>query len=188
MSKSWQGYFGSDYVHDVEIGLYELWGYANAQKRYEKLIADYDDVIELIYDSNISPGVMCIDYELGRIYAAGSSAETQALRIIDEKEVYHAKIEKEKRKSDMFFAAIKKLDELEQILIRIIYLGERDCTDLSSSTFYTVLTTAEEKLVEHLQKVRSEQFKEISRKKREALRLLTTSKTNTVMSQPGGSK
>jgi hypothetical protein len=170
MKEGLQDYFGSDYVYDVEIGLYELVGYAKAKSRYKQLIRDYDKTIEFIYTRNIAPGTVGIDYMLGNMHITGLSAEAQALKIIDEKEVHQAKIIKERRKMDMFKRAMMKLDELEQAVIRTAYQGKGDRTDLSHETFYEILRVAEEKLINYLQQDRQSQFDEILRKKRADLK------------------
>jgi hypothetical protein len=157
LRRGWQGYFGSDYQFDVEIGLYELGTYIRAHKVYEKLKAEQNDVFEALYDS-ASPSITGIDYDVGRMFIGGTHTEVIALKIIDAKEAYLLKMGKEKRKANMFKRAMSTLSDEEQKTILIRYQGERDESKGSANIFFQTLYVAEDKLIQHLSSERKKQM------------------------------
>lgn len=162
-------YISLDQLYEVQIGLYELWGYARANQKYEKLIEEREEIFELLYDRAV-PSLTDFNPAEGRVFVARANADWVALKIIDYKEAYDFKIRKEKRKYEMFDAAMEVLDDQEQETIRIIYQGIKDSSSLSSEEFEAVLTGAEEKLIQFLEAIRQKECDRIIRADREALR------------------
>lgn len=165
-------YINLDQLYEVEIGLYSLWRYAGAQNRYERLVAKREVYFQHLYD-DISPSLIGMDYETGKVYTKKTSAEDSALRIIAEKEMYDARIRREKRKADLFAAAMMTLDPREWRTIQIKYQGAKHDEDFHSNPFQEEVTSAEKKLIEflttELQKEADETIKELRDELRERI-------------------
>jgi hypothetical protein len=141
--------FKSDYDSVAEIGLYELRNYAIAVKNYEKMSLERKELFKSLY-GKVSPSLTGVDYDEGCMFVLAQRTESIALRIIDEKRLYDAKMAKEKRKAEMFEAAMKHLSEMEREVIRIRYHAKRDETNTSLVNFYSLINRAERKLIKVL--------------------------------------
>lgn len=153
-------YFGSDHEVSVDIGPYELHQYANAQKHYKRMIAYQDDFFESLYDE-ISPKVTSYDDGTGMAYRVSPKTESAALWIIDQKESYLIRMEKENRRAAMFEKAMESLNSKEAFLIKIRHHGKRAPRFLISNDFWDQLELAEEKVIQHLEEQRQQQIDEI---------------------------
>lgn len=148
---------GAAYVFDADIGIYELYGYATAQKNVDRLIANQEEYYESLYEK-VVPTHIGFDRDLGRMFTKGINTMDMALEIIDEKETYQRIIQKHKRKAEMFRQGMAALDPEEREVILIRYLGKRDETVLTSREFYDLLYIAEIKLVKWLTTERQRQL------------------------------
>jgi hypothetical protein len=159
----------ADGVYEVEIGLYELGRYVAARERYERLITDQEEVFDSLYD-DISPSITEFDLQLERISFRGVHTETKALEIIEAKELYAALIKKEKRKADMYEAALKTLTHLELKVIQIKYHNQIDDRSLYGDLKDQLLSAAERKLCNYLETILKQRIKLMQKEKRNRLK------------------
>lgn len=140
-------------MEKYHFGLYELERYANAQYEYETLLEYKDEYFESLYE-NIRPSITVYDEHLGRIYLSGQSTEEMAFEIIAAKECYLKRIERAKKRMDLFNQAKQTLTADERQIIDDYYLDHRLVRRKKQ------LKQAQKKLIDYINRERQKEFEE----------------------------
>lgn len=137
---------------------YELQAYAESRYWANRTIFERDEVIEGLYE-DISPTIVGVNYEEGRMYYTSTPVEDMAILIIERKEEYDRIIKRYTMKAEAFDRAMDTLSDREVQVVQVYYFGRENDLGLSGVYFSEVLAEAQEKLCRFLSEARIKHIK-----------------------------
>lgn len=146
---------------EIWLSTYGLKDYAKAMDRYKLLKAERETYFESLYDQ-VSATTRGVDPETGLIFTTGARTESAAIRIIEQKEAYFSRMDREHRKATMFQKALDSLSEEERQMIENKYMQEHSLAEQNSS----LLQQAEAKLCLWIKNEKDQRYSEMLRQKR----------------------